>query len=62
MSSLASSQAPFDLLLKGGHLIDPKNRIDGLLDVAVHDGKVAEIAADIDPGRYPGSAGDGTAR
>ncbi|HLJ16180.1 MAG TPA: amidohydrolase/deacetylase family metallohydrolase [Bryobacteraceae bacterium] len=51
MPSLASSQAPFDLLLKGGHLIDPKNRIDGLLDVAVHDGKVAEVAADIDPGR-----------
>jgi hypothetical protein len=29
------AQTPYDLLLKGGHVIDPKNRIDSVLDVAV---------------------------
>ena len=33
----------FDLLLKGGHLIDPKNEIDRPLDLAVQDGKVAAV-------------------
>ena len=28
------AQSPYDLLLKGGHVIDPKNRIDGPMDVA----------------------------
>jgi len=33
----------FDLLLRGGHLIDPKNGIDAPKDVAVADGKVAAV-------------------
>ncbi len=37
-----------DLLLKGGHVIDPKNNIDKKLDVAVADGKILQVAADID--------------
>ena len=37
----------FDLLLKGGHLIDPKNSIDGPFDLAIRDGLVAAVAADI---------------
>jgi len=37
----------YDLLLKGGHLIDPKNGISGVRDVAVLDGKVAEVAESI---------------
>lgn len=41
----------YDLLLKGGHLIDPKNGVDGRRDVAVAGGKVAAIAASIDSGR-----------
>ena len=36
-----------DLLLKGGHVIDAKNKIDGKMDVAVKDGKVFRVAADI---------------
>src|SRR5215207_5683230 len=39
----------YDILLKGGHVIDPANRIDGVMDVAVAGGKVAKVAADIDP-------------
>ncbi|MEX2573707.1 MAG: amidohydrolase/deacetylase family metallohydrolase, partial [Balneolaceae bacterium] len=37
----------YDLLLKGGHVIDPKNDIDGPVDVAVKDGKIARVSADI---------------
>ncbi len=36
-----------DLLLKGGHVIDAKNKINGKMDVAVKDGKVFRVAADI---------------
>ena len=39
--------ADFDFLLKGGHVIDPRNKISAVRDVAVKDGKVAAVAADI---------------
>jgi len=38
---------PYDLLLKGGHVIDPANHIDEVRDVAVVDGKVAAVEKDI---------------
>jgi dihydroorotase len=37
----------YDLLLKGGRLIDPKNGISARRDVAIADGKVAEVAEQI---------------
>jgi dihydroorotase len=37
----------YDLLLKGGHVIDPKNQIDARRDIAVKDGKIARVAANI---------------
>lgn len=36
-----------DILLKGGHLIDPKNGRDGIMDLAVKDGKIAAVAPDL---------------
>ncbi|HYK87746.1 MAG TPA: amidohydrolase/deacetylase family metallohydrolase [Acidobacteriota bacterium] len=39
----------YDLLLKGGHVIDPKNQISSERDVAVAGGKIAAVAAGIDP-------------
>jgi dihydroorotase len=36
-----------DLLLKGGHVIDPANAIDGLMDVGITAGKIAKVAAAI---------------
>jgi len=33
--------------LKGGHVIDPKNRIDSQMDVAITDGKISQVAQDI---------------
>ena len=37
----------FDLLLKGGHVIDPANRLDAVMDVAVTGGKIAAVAKEI---------------
>ena len=39
--------ADFDLIIKGGHVIDSANNIDSKLDVAVKDGKVASLAKSI---------------
>jgi dihydroorotase len=36
-----------DLLLKGGTVLDPATGLDGVADVAVHDGTIARIAKDI---------------
>src|SRR5262249_24880669 len=44
-----SAQQKYDLLLKGGHVIDPKNNISTFRDVAFANGKVAAVAAKIDP-------------
>jgi dihydroorotase len=47
-AALAGQQRPrYELLLKGGHVIDPKNNLDRVMDVAVNDGKVAQVAASI---------------
>src|SRR5690348_12022565 len=37
----------YDLVLKGGHVIDPKNKISARRDVAVKDGKIAAVEANI---------------
>ena len=39
----------YDLLLRGGHVIDARNNIDAIRDVAIKDGKIAGVAAKIDP-------------
>ena len=42
------AQAPrYDLLLKGGHVIDPANHIDEVRDVAVFQGKIAAVEKNI---------------
>ncbi len=45
--SCAAAQTRYDLLLKGGHLIDPKNQVSALRDVAITQGKIAAIAESI---------------
>lgn len=37
----------FELLLKGGHLIDAKSNIDRPMDLGIRDGKIAEVAQNI---------------
>ena len=44
---LLSRAQSYDLLLKGGHVIDPANGIDKVMDVAVSGSKIAAVAAAI---------------
>ncbi|NND05533.1 MAG: amidohydrolase/deacetylase family metallohydrolase [Saprospiraceae bacterium] len=39
----------YDLLLQGGHVFDAANGINGVMDLAIHEGKVAKVALEIDP-------------
>ena len=39
----------YDLLLRGGHVIDPRNKISAVRDVAIASGKIAAVAARLDP-------------
>lgn len=42
-----AAAAQYDLVLKGGHVIDPKNGIDAQMDVAIAGNKIAAVAAGI---------------
>lgn len=42
------SDKPYSIVIKGGHVIDPKNNINTPMDVAIKDGKVAMVAKSID--------------
>ena len=44
----ARAQTPhYELLLKGGHVIDPANHLDGVMDVAVSKDKIVAVEKDI---------------
>ena len=48
MPSETFSQTPrYDLLLKGGHVIDPANHVDAVMDVAVSKDRIAAVEKDI---------------
>ncbi len=49
-AALAQQPAKYSLLIKGGHVIDARNGLDAVRDVAVADGKIAAVAADIPAG------------
>jgi dihydroorotase len=38
----------YSIIIKGGHVIDPKNSIDEIMDIAINDGKIARVAKVID--------------
>jgi dihydroorotase len=38
----------YDIVIKGGHVIDPKNNIDAIMDVAISNGKIVQVAKSID--------------
>src|SRR5260221_11275310 len=48
-TSVSAAEPRYDLLLRGGHVIDPKNGLSAVRDVAIAGGKVAAVAAKIDP-------------
>jgi dihydroorotase len=41
------------LVVKNGRVVDPARQIDAILDVAIADGAIREVAASIDPGSAP---------
>src|SRR5262245_24977775 len=47
--SAASSAARYDLLIQGGRVIDPVQKISAVRDVAIAGGKIARIAENIPP-------------
>jgi len=44
---LSAQNYKYDLLLKGGHVIDMPNNRNGVMDVAIADGKITAVAANI---------------
>lgn len=44
----AAAQKKYDLLLQGGQVIDPRNSVSGIRDVAIAGGKIAAVASKID--------------
>lgn len=42
------SEKPYSIIIKGGHVIDPKNKVNSLMDIAIKDGKIALLAKEID--------------
>lgn len=48
-SGATAQDPPYDLLLKGGHVVDPKNGINQLRDVAIKDGRIAAVEMEIKP-------------
>ncbi len=47
-SAMFSWSQSYSLVIKDGHVIDPKNNIDAVMDVAIVDGKIVEVAKNID--------------
>jgi dihydroorotase len=48
VTPLGLSQTQYDLLLQGGHVIDPKNNLSGVRDVAILNGRIAAVAEHLD--------------
>lgn len=38
----------YNIIIKGGHVMDPKNNINGIMDIAIKDGKIALVSKNID--------------
>ncbi len=48
VAALSFQQGEYDLLLKGGYVIDPKNGISGRRDIAISGGIIAAVSESID--------------
>jgi dihydroorotase len=47
MATISITAQDYDLLVKGGHVVDPKNNLDRIMDVAIKDGKIAKVDSKI---------------
>src|SRR5919201_152754 len=48
LSPAGQTPRPYELVLRGGHVIDPRNSIDATRDVAIADGRIAAVSDRID--------------
>ena len=46
---LAGKSQLYSIIIKDGHVIDPKNNIDAIMDIAINDGKIVKLDKNIDP-------------
>jgi len=49
VTGTARAAEKYDLLLRGGHVIDPRNKVSAVRDVAIRDGTIAAVAPKLDP-------------
>ncbi len=47
LASFSTNAQTIDLLIKNGHVIDPKNNIDAVMDIAITDHKISEVGSKI---------------
>lgn len=47
--STKESHVPFDLLIKGGHVLDPGQGLGGVLDLGIEGSTITAVAADLPP-------------
>lgn len=47
--SISANAQKYTIIIKGGHVIDPKNNINGIMDVALNGDTVKSVAKNIDP-------------
>jgi dihydroorotase len=49
-TAVAALTPAFDVVVKGGRVIDPKNGIDAIRDIGIRKGRIAAVAPQLDPG------------
>jgi dihydroorotase len=47
---LARQAARYDLVIRGGRVLDPASRLDAIRDVAIVRGRIASVASNLEPG------------
>jgi dihydroorotase len=48
LTTISVQSQTYSIVIKGGHVIDPKNNIAQVMDVAINDGKIVLVAKNID--------------
>lgn len=46
--SVVAIAQPYSIVIKDGHIIDPKNNIDAVMDIAINNGKIVSVSKNID--------------
>lgn len=49
LTAALAAQERYDLLIRGGHVIDPKNGVSAVRDVAIRNGRIAAVGEKLPP-------------